>query len=538
MKRTLFVVAGILGVVILFGVMALNGAKRAKEAAALKGKEGHTVARGDIRVQVIETGTIDALLAVEVKSQVSGRLAKLLVKEGDLVTKGQLIAVIDPQETRNRVDGELAQLRGAQSSVKRSSIEMEQRRVTAAAAYDRAKLRVAQLESELRIQPTLTKSAISQAEASYKSALQARDELVKVRQPNERAAVESALQDARASRDNAQSELARRKTQYDKGYISLREYQDAQLNESLSQNKVVNAQARYDRLKQEEQLALARAEETIKQSRAELDRANANRIQDSTKRQDYQTALASLRDAQAALRDPEAMAQSVRQSQATAEQIQNSLRESQRLLGETEIRSPIDGIVTKKLVQEGELVTSIGGFSSGSPIVKIEDRHQMLVRLDINEIDVARLKLKMGAKITVDAVPNSEFTGVVTKLAPTSNDPAAGASSAVVKYKVEITFDKVDDRLKSGMNAKCTVTTLERKNVVVCPIEYVGKDDKGRFVMLAAKDAKGKPVRKDVTVGAESGAQLEVLSGLKGGESLVKPDYKGPERLGAFSGGD
>src|SRR5688500_8305406 len=78
-----------------------------------------TVTRGELIVKVVETGTIDAVKSVEVKSRASGRLARLLVDEGDFVEKGQLIGVIDPRETQLRVEQDAAQLRGARSAAEK-----------------------------------------------------------------------------------------------------------------------------------------------------------------------------------------------------------------------------------------------------------------------------------------------------------------------------------------------------------------------------------------------------------------------------------
>ena len=129
-------------------------------------------------------------------------------------------------------------------------------------------------------------------------------------------------------------------------------------------------------------------------------------------------------------------------SQATVEQLSAQLRDGERNLGETDIYSPIDGYVSKKEIQVGELVTSIGGFSSGTPIVRIEDRSHMKVALQINEIDTARLKVGMPSKVDIDAIPDHEFQGKVTKIAPsstsldtaTSTTTPVAATDAVVKY--------------------------------------------------------------------------------------------------------
>lgn len=536
MKKPVLVIAAVLVGVCGIGAVGLMRA-RGGNAGKTDNKDVHKVAVGTITESVVDTGPIDAVQSVEVKSQVSGRLAKLLVEEGDVVKKGDLIAIIDPQETRNKVQSDEAQMRGALSSVRRTGIEITQRRVTAQAALDRARLRVQQLQQELNIQPNLTKLAIQQAEASYKSSLQKRDQLVKVTQPNERASVSTALGDARASLGNAENNLARKKVQYEKGFISLREYEDAKLELQLAESKLNVAQQRQDRLRENEALELAQANEAIRQSRAELDRSTANKIQDTTKRQEYLTAVASVRDAEAGLRDAEALIESRNQAQATVDQISNSLSESRRLLGETEIRAPIDGVVSKKLIQEGELVTSIGSFSNGSPIVRIEDRTTMIVKLDINEIDVAKLEISSAATITVDALPGQTFTGIVSKIAPssTANANAQAGTDQVVRYQVEIRFNESNDTLKSGMNAKCTVQIKELKGVITIPAEYLGSDDKGTFVQLKPAKEGEESKRADVVVGAKSGATVEIKSGIKAGQEIVKPAFNGPARRGAFN---
>jgi len=105
------------------------------------------------------------LKTVEVKSRISGRVARLLVDEGDYVTKGQLIGVIDPQETELQVKQTRAQLRGAQSAVRASDARIQQSRQTALNAIERQRSIIRQLEAENKVQPDLTRNAISTAPA-------------------------------------------------------------------------------------------------------------------------------------------------------------------------------------------------------------------------------------------------------------------------------------------------------------------------------------------------------------------------------------
>lgn len=506
-----------------------------------------TVTRGDLSVKVIESGTIDAVKAVEVRSRASGRLAQLLVKEGDLVEEGQLIAVIDPQETQFLVEQNQAQLRGAQSAVARTNIEIEQRRLTSAAAVTQAEKRLAQLREELRAQPTLTQSAIRQAQAALASARQSRDLLVMTTHPNRRTSLVQAVDEAAASQRNAQREFDRLRDLEAKGYVAGRTLDNARLSLDLANLRLKAAQENLARLDEEQRIERSNAESAIVRAQADLDRAEANGIQDVVKRREYESAIAALSQARANLRDVEVLGQSRNQSQASVSQISSVLRDSQRQLRETQIRAPMAGVVTTSYIEVGELVTALSAFSAGSAIVRIEDRREMRVTLNVNEIDVARLTMGMAATVDVDAIPDKSLAGRVTKIAPASTalstanaaQAAAASADAVVKYEVEIVLSETDPKLRSGMSAKCTLEVVSRQDTLLLPAEYVGEDKEGRYVMLAAAKPGGKPTRKNVRVGASSGANVEILEGVDEGDKVARPPFTGPQRQGFMQfGGD
>lgn len=504
------------------------------------------VSKGDVSVKVIETGTIDAVKSVEVKSRVSGRLAKLFVDVGDAVKRGDLIAVIDPKEAQLQVDQAKAQLMGAQSAVARADIEIAQRRVSAKAAYDQALARLQQLKSELKVQPTLTKAAIDQAQSALTAA---EKELLRLRttvHPNERTAAETALREAEANFANAKAEYERNVELLKKGYVAKRTVENAELAIELAKARLESAQASLSRLDSQQKLEVAKAEEEISRLEAALQTAKANKVQDYVKQKEYESAVAAVEQARAALRDVDALIKNRDQSLATVKQLSSVLGNSERELGETEIRSPIDGIVTQKLVQEGELVASISGFSAGTPIVRIENRDAMRVTLDVNEVDVTKLSLGMPVEIAVDALPDKKLKGTVWKISPISQNMASNnavaataAGEPVVKYTVEVLIADKEPRLRTGMSARCTMLVVNRQNVLRVPIEFVGKENDERFVMIApdTKDPKAKPTKQIVKVGAASGAYVEILGGVQEGTRLVKPEFKGPSRKGMMQFG-
>lgn len=538
MKRLLLVGGVVLALIVGVGAwMALSSrAAKAKEAEKERQRNETTVKREDVVVSVVDSGSIDALKAVELKSRVSGRVARILVEEGDLVRAGQLVAVIDPKETALKVKQDRAQLRGAQAAADRTGIELEQRRTTARAAYEQARERLEQIRAEAGVQPDLSRSQIESARAQLKLAQQSLEQLTKTTQPNERTAAESALREAAASLENAQREHDRRKMLVQKGYIAGRDLDDSALQLRLAETRQQSARDRLNRLESQQKIDRDQAHQRVLQAESDLDRAVAGQVQDVVKRRELVSAQAALRQAEANLRDVDVLARSRVQSMATVEQIATVLADSERQLGETEIRAPIDGLVTRKLVQEGELVASISGFSAGTTIVRIEDRRSMRVLLAINEIDVAKLREQMKAKVVIDAFPDTPFAGTVNKIAPASQMATTSASSdAVVKYEVEIWLDRPDPRLRSGMSAKCTLESVRRDKVLVLPLDFIGRDGERRYVEKVG--AGGKTTRATVKIGATSGAKAEIVSGVKVGDRVRKPKFTGPSRKGMMTFG-
>ncbi len=547
MKKALIFVAVALVLVCGVGGYVMKNVAAKMQAAQAAKPSVHTVAKGDVVVSVVDTGTIDAVNSVEVKSRVSGRLSKLLVEEGDFVEQGQVIANIDPQETQFTVAQNEAQLRGAQSSVARTAIEIEQRRVSAKADLEQAQSRLRRLEIELKAQPTLTNAAIAEATAEFNRNVREREDLVRNQQPNARLQAVTAQRDAQANFENAKREHERRESLLRQGFISVREVETAKLNMDVAKLKLEQATDELSRIDSQFSLQVARANEAVRASEAALRRTRTNSIQDSVKREEYRQAVSDVAKAGAALQDVASLQKSRDQNLATVSQLASVLQDSQRQLRETQIKSPITGVVTKKLLKEGELATGLSGFSAGTPIVRIEDRTALRVLLNVNEIDVAKMSNGMNASVAVDAIPNETFRGSVKRIAPTSLSGAestATSTNTVVKYEVEILLDKADLRLRSGMSAKCTLDVVRKAGVLVVPKDYVGKDDQGYFVNKEGDiaplhpdseqaPAKEKPMNKTrIKVGAESGVQYEVIDGIKEGDKLVRPKFSGPDRKG------
>ena len=187
----------------------------------------------------------------------------------------------------------------------------------------------------------------------------------------------------------------------------------------------------------------------------------------------------------------------------------------------TVIRSPVDGVVIERTVEVGEMVAP-GGFTSQQStgaLVRIADPTSLEVEADINESYIARIELGQPASIRVDAVPDHEYAGSLRQIVPT-----ADRQRAVVQVKV--TIDDRDERLVPDMS--CTVTflqegtdqaALEAEPKVLIPAVAVVTEG-GRSFAWVVRD--GALVRSTIELGLEQDNDFEVLSGLSGGETVVR----------------
>jgi RND family efflux transporter MFP subunit len=199
----------------------------------------------------------------------------------------------------------------------------------------------------------------------------------------------------------------------------------------------------------------------------------------------------------------ELAAASLSLAKANLELAQINLRESM-------IVSPIDGIVTAKHIDEGNLIRS------GDQIVTIADMRTVRVIVAATEKYGAQITVGMPAKIKVDAFAGRTFDASVHSI-----HPALDAQTHTIQ--VEIRLDNEGLLLKPGMFARVTLITKRKENVVVIPRDVVlgGKIDK-HYVYVVEEASAGKIARKHfVEIGIEQADRYEITNGLKAGETLV-----------------
>lgn len=531
-------------------------------------QRSEAVTRGNVEIKVVENGVIEPLKKVEVKSKVGGRIAKLLVDEGQTVQPGQALAMIDPQEINSQVAALRAQLSGTQarlaSARKNSTYQQSQTATNIDAVLqnaESAKARLAIAESEAKVQPKLTEQNIQIAQANLESAranLKALQDnqtlMVESTHPNAVIVAESAYAQAKAQADNANRNLTRQRQLLAKGFVAQQAVDTAETDTGVALAHQREVKDRLDRIEKTNRLEennirnqIASSASQVHQLEVALEEARTN-VAPLTKQNELESARAAYKQALAQLaaarggKTQDAMrGDDIKAAEAEVSQIQNQLNENLVHQNDTTIRASMSGVVTKRYVEEGEIVTSaIGAFNAGTTIFQIADLATMLIKININEVDIPKVKLGLLTEVSLDSVKGALFPAVVRKVATSALSSEAGGQSSggsqgVIRFPVEIRVDKTDKRLKPGMSARCAIIVARRANVLRLPSNCVQTEGGKSYVMLVTSILKeGKPVetatKKEVTVGLRGDDFIEILSGLNEKDRVRPNPFTGPAR--------
>ncbi|GAB3329213.1 efflux RND transporter periplasmic adaptor subunit [Larkinella ripae] len=180
-----------------------------------------------------------------------------------------------------------------------------------------------------------------------------------------------------------------------------------------------------------------------------------------------------------------------------------------------QIRSTVDGTVTRRLMNEGELA------SAGGTVFMISStrKNDWIVRVGVSDKDWARLKTGNRATITLDAYPGQTFTGTVSELAQAA-DPGNKL------YDVEIRINPGAVKLAPGLFAKVTLQPAQNRRYALVPIEAIVEGDgKDGFVFVLSDDHRGAGplhVRKiPVQIGFIDNEKVLLTNGLAGISTIV-----------------
>jgi HlyD family secretion protein len=251
---------------------------------------------------------------------------------------------------------------------------------------------------------------------------------------------------------------------------------------------------------------------------------------------EFDTARIAVENARAQLAAARAATDRAQHEAAAAERRVAQARAEQRgasdILSKTSIVSPIDGVVTRLHVREGEMVVVGIQNQPGTTLMTVSDLGAIDAELKVAEADVLRLALGQTSTVTLEAMPGRTFAGQVVEIGASAL-PVAGTGAAAREFKVVVRLEQPDPRLRPGLTCDAEIVVAERADVVTVPLQSVvlrqpaagGPEQSGVFVV-----ADGRAKFVPVTSGVIGGLDIEVR-GVAEGTPVISGPYQALREL-------
>ena len=341
------------------------------------------------------------LTEVDLSFKIAGRLIERRVDEGDWVKAGDLIARLDPVELQRQATRDKALVIGAKSN------------------YD-------QLVTSIQFQKSTLESDVAARQAELNLAQAKLDELLNGSRQQDIQQAVAGVNDATAQLEYARSDWDRAQTLFKNDDISKQQFDQARTKFESAQAVLRQAQEKESLVKEgprKEDIAGARAD--VARAQAALKTAQANRLEVQRKEEELQQ----------------------RKSEIERTEAQAGISEKQ--LSDTEIHTPIDGVVLVKSAEPGEVL------AAGTTVVTIGDLEHPWLRAYINETDLGRVKLGQKVKLTTDSFPNKAYWGRVSYIASqaefTPKQIQTKEERVKLVYRIKIEVDNKEHELKDNM---------------------------------------------------------------------------------------
>ena len=271
-------------------------------------------------------------------------------------------------------------------------------------------------------------------------------------------------------------------------------------------------------------------------SRAQLEQARIDfrRAEENHRAQIISTA--DLDRARTALTSAEAM---VLASGRRVEQARATLDGARDTLKKTTVVAPMDGIVTARRVEEGE-VAVIGVLNQpGTVLLTISDMSVVEAEMEVDETSIPTVEVGQAARVRIDAYPNRSFDGVVTEVGSSPMDiEERQQQTDAIKFKVEVEIKDPPETIKPGLSVQADILTGFAGQALVVPLQALVVRDIPREPGQAL--APGVPREEEgvyllkgdvaefraVKTGLLGELDVEILDGLEGGETLITGPFR------------
>jgi HlyD family secretion protein len=207
-------------------------------------------------------------------------------------------------------------------------------------------------------------------------------------------------------------------------------------------------------------------------------------------------------------------------AQADVKRAEIALEEANERLEETEIFSPIKGILIQKSVEEGQIISSgISNVSGGTALAVIADMDRLFITADVDETDIGSISVDQEVIITTDAFPVNNFQGTVKRVAPQG---IIENNITIFKVKIEVTGEGIS-LLKPMMTANVEIISNKIPDTLYLAREAINKDDEGSFAIILESEM---PKKARIKSGIRNPIYSQIISGLGKDQEVIVGDWK------------
>lgn len=501
-----------------------------------------TAAARDMR-QVLEvSGTLRAEDDVQVGARLAGRVARVTVREGDRVSAGQVLVLLDDRESR----AQLARAQGLLSaSLARLALARDQatwKDATAATDLERAranlnaaKARLKYMETSASLVDVETRIRVETAQSGRRVALERLSIVRETTRKQELRQAQLAVDQASAElaqvvvdMQNARQVFERRRTLFAQDAIAKEEVDEAERRLKAAQAAVRVSEAGVSMAGEKLELAkegsrpeeVRVAEEAVRSAEQALEQARSDERRRDVAQDEVAAARSALRQseaavlaAQAGLAQPLISAEEVRGAQAGVDQARADIAFYENQLADLTVRAPVGGVVSQRMVHPGETV------SPNTALLHLVALDTVYFEALVPELEVSLLRPGGPAAVTVDALKGRTFAGTVREVIPVADRQTRA-------FRVRVAVPGAGKTLPVGAFARAQVEVGRRRQAVAILKDAVYNDAGEHYVWVIAEGAQGEggstvARRRTVVPGLIEERYAEVARGLSPGERVV-----------------
>ncbi len=184
----------------------------------------------------------------------------------------------------------------------------------------------------------------------------------------------------------------------------------------------------------------------------------------------------------------------------------------EKTLASTQLKAPFAGVITHRYLDEGEIFTLMPGAAGSPAIVRLMLLDTVKVVISVSEIEYAEVSKGQEAILVLDAHPDMEFAGEVSRIAPTLDTRSRTAD-------VEVKFSNQDGRIRPGMFGVIRLSLVPRKLLLVNRDALIRQEGTGiNFVYRVEGNTS---VRQNVLMGSEFGGRVHIRDGLQASDLVI-----------------